>query len=181
MRFQYVMLLLSALYLIGCGNASKKINEDIGNDSTFVDDSLIAGTAEYIGSGKGLNDIRFADFDDNDWLDNEYIRCLRRYLDDYNSGKIKDEGLDQYKERLKGKFIIGWAEPYIMGGLFIQIIFIDYPEDIFTAWVYSGVDEEKEQVIDYEMRSIRLDEEKSDFTKDEILEIMKEHPEYKLW
>lgn len=182
MRYPFlIVLLITALCFVSCGNASKNATEENDNDSTLVDDSLIADTAEYIGSGKGLNEIRFADFDDNDWLDNEYIRCLRRYLDDYNSGKIKDESLDQYKEKLKGKFVIAWAGPYIMGGLFIQFIFIDYPEDIFTAWVYSGVDEEKEQVIDYEMRSIRLDEEKSDFTKDEILEIMKEHPEFKLW
>lgn len=175
------ILLLTALCFVGCENAGKNSVKEIDNDSTFVCDSLSADTAEYVGSGKGLNDIRFANFDENDWLDNEYIRCLRRYLDDYNSGKIKNEYLDQYKEKLKGKFVILWAEPYMAGGMFIQFIFIEYPEDIFTAWVYSGVDEEKELVLDYEMRSISLDEEKSDFTKEEILDIVKEHPELKLW
>lgn len=34
---------------------------------------------------------------------------------------------------------------------------------------------------DYEVRSIQLDEDKSNYTKQEILDIVKEHPEYKLW
>lgn len=181
MKFQHVILLLSALYLNGCGNMGKEINEEIGNDSTLVDDSLLADTVETIGSGKGLNDIRFADFNENDWLDNEYIRCLRRYLDNYNNGTIEDENLDQYKEKLKGKFIIAWSEPCYFGGLFLQITFIDYPDDVFSSWIYSGVDEEQEKVLDYEVRSFSLNEEKSGFTKDDILEIMKEHPELKLW
>lgn len=181
MKYQCFTLFLSALFLIGCGNTSKNVSEKIENDSTLVDDSLLADTTEYIGGGKGLNDIRFADFDENDWLDNEYIRCLRRYLDDYNNGKIKDENLDQYKEKLKGKFIIAWVEPCYFGGLFLQITFIDYPDDVFSSWIYSGVDEEQEKVLDYEVRSFSKNEEKSGFTMDELLEIMKEHPELKLW
>lgn len=175
------VLLLSALYLIGCGNASRSSTEEIDNDSTLIEDSLLADTAEYDGSGKGLNDIRFADFDEKDWLDNEYIRCLRRYLDDYNNGKFEDERLDEYKDKIKGKFVIAWAEPCYFGGLFLQITFIDYPDDVFSSWIYSGVDEKQEKVLDYEVRSFSLNEEKSGFTKDEILEIMKEHPELKLW
>lgn len=128
-----------------------------------------------------LNDIRFADFKDEDWLDNEYIRCLRRYLDDYNSGKIKNEELDQYKEKLKGKFVIGNVEPCYYGGLFLQITFIDYPDDVFSSWVYSSVDEETKTVLDYEVRSFTLNEKKSGFTKEEILKAVKEHPELKLW
>lgn len=181
MKYQCFTLFLSSLFLFGCGYTSERVTEKIENDSTLVDDSLLADTAEYIGGGKGLNDIRFADFDENDWLDNEYIRCLRRYLDDYNNGKNKDENLDQYKEKLKGKFIIAWVEPCFFGGLFLQITFIDYPDDVFSSWIYSGVDEEQEKVLDYEVRSFSLNEEKSGFTKDELLEIMKEHPELKLW
>ena len=176
-----IILLLSALCFVGCGNTSKNTTAEINKDSILVDDSLLADTANYDDTGKGLNDIRFADFDENDWLDNEYIRCLRRYLDDYNSGKIEDERLDEYKDKIKGKFVIAWAEPCYFGGLFLQITFIDYPDDVFTSWVYSFVDEEQEKVLGYEVRSISLNEEKSGFTKDEILEIMKEHPELKLW
>ena len=169
--------LSSSFYIASCATS----NEEIGNDSTLVDDSLLADTAEYIGGGKGLNDIRFADFDENDWLDNEYIRCLRRYLDDYNSGKIENEDLDPHKEKIKGKFVIGWAGPSLVGGMFIQFIFVDYPDDIFLAWVYSFVDEEAETVCGYEVRSLQLSDEKSGFTKEEIFENMKAHPEFKLW
>lgn len=114
-------------------------------------------------------------------MDNEYIRCLRRYLDDYNSGKIQNEGLDNYKEKVKGQFVIGSSEPNLAGGFFLQIIFIDNPDDIFIAWVYSDVDEDTETVLDYDVRSISLSDEKSGFTKDEILDIVKEHYELKLW
>lgn len=175
------LLFFTTLCIIGCGYVSKNSPEENNNDSILVNDSLLSDTAEYVGGGKGLNDIRFADFDEDDWLDNEYIRCLRKYLDDYNNGKIEDENLDEYKEKLKGKFVIAWVEPCYFGGLFLQITFIDYPEDVFSSWIYSGVDEEQEKVLDYEVRSFSLNEEKSGFTKDEIFEIMKEHPELKLW
>ena len=172
---------LAVITLSGCKGVVHAATDIVGNDSAAIVDTLFADTTEYMGSGKGLNDIRFANYTDNDWLDNDYIRCLRRYIDDYNSGKVKNEELDQYKVMLKGKFVIGWAEPYLMGGLFLQIIFVDYPNDMFNAWVYSTVDEETETVLDYEVRSMGYDEEKSGFTKTQILELMKEHPELKLW
>ncbi len=143
-------------------------------------DTLDTDTAGYVGD-KALNDIRFANFEDKDWLDNDYIRCLRQYIDDYNSGKIEDESIDPYKEKLKGQFVIGWSEPALLGGLMLQIIFVDSPADMFTAWIYSGVDEVTETVLDYEVRFIILNEEKTGYTKEQILDIVKEHPEFKLW
>lgn len=171
------LFLVCVIAWAGCTSVNK---ETSGNKDSlnFVNDTLVEDT---ISSGHGLNDIRFANFTDNDWLDNEYIRCLRRYLDDYNNGKIEDKSLDEYKDKLKGKFVIAWSEPCYFGGLFLQITFIDYPDDVFSSWIYSGVDEEQEKVLDYEVRSFSLNEEKSGFTKDELLEIMKEHPELKLW
>ena len=106
---------------------------------------------------------------------------MRKYIDDYNKGKIQDESLDKYKDKIKGKFVIAWAEPSLIGGLFIQYIFIDHPDDVFESWVYSTVDEEKEVVLDYEVRSVMLGDEKSGYTKQEILDLVKEHPELKLW
>lgn len=143
-------------------------------------DTLDTDTAGYVGD-KALNDIRFANFEDKDWLDNDYIRCLRQYIDDYNSGKIEDESIDPYKDKLKGQFVIGWSEPALLGGLMLQIIFVDSPADMFTAWIYSGVDEVTETVLDYEVRFIILNEEKTGYTKEQILDIVKEHPEFKLW
>ena len=63
-------------------------------DSTYEDDS--------IANGKSLNDIRFANFTDKDWLDNEYIRTLRVYIDAFVNGKVKDDELELYKSDVKG-------------------------------------------------------------------------------
>ena len=148
---------------------------DANTDSILDEDSV------SIGNGKGLNDIRFSKFADKDWLDNEYIRCLRNYLDDYNRGKIKDGDLDPYKDKVRGKFVIGSVEPFIMGGLFIRVMFIDNPEDIFSVWVYSSVDESTETIVDYSVHGIKHDDEKSGFTKEEVLGLLKGHPEQKMW
>ena len=132
-------------------------------------------------NNKGLNGIRFAQFEEKDWLDNDYIRCLRKYLDDYLSGKIEDESLEPYKEIIKGKFVIGDVEPYLLGGMFIRFIFVDSPNNMFSAWVYSEVDEDREVVTGYSVRSITLQDDNSGITKSQILELSKEHPELKLW
>lgn len=137
--------------------------------------------SETIGRDKSLNDIRFADFKDEDWLDNDYIRSLRAYIDDYKKGKVEDSTLDKYKDKIQGQFVIWNAEPFIMGGLFIQFVFVDSPNDIFAVGVYSYVDEETEKVSGYSVRSIKLENENSGLTKEEILELVKEHPELKLW
>ena len=132
-------------------------------------------------NNKGLNEIRFAHFEDKDWLDNDYIRCLRKYLDDYLCGKIEDDGLEPYKGIIQGKFVLGDTEPFILGGLFIRFIFVDSPNNMFSAWVYSDVDEDREVVTGYSVRAIKLEDDNSGFTKNRILELVKEHPELKLW
>ncbi|MEE1004950.1 MAG: hypothetical protein UH685_06400 [Bacteroidaceae bacterium] len=77
MRYlKLIALLLTTLCFVDCEKVSKNAVEEIDNDSTHVNDSLITDTAEYICSGKGLNDIRFADFDENNWQDNGlYVVC----------------------------------------------------------------------------------------------------------
>lgn len=174
-------LILGSIDWGGNAESDKDIQslEDVMMDSSYEDS--IQFKDDSIGNGKGLNDIRFANFTDKDWLDNEYIRCLRKYLDDYNSGNIKDEDLDPYKEKVCGKFVIGSCEPYLFGGLVISIMFVDNPDDVFSAWVYSSVDEKTETIMDYSVRGIWHEEEKSGFTKEEILTLLKEHPEQKLW
>ena len=129
-----------------------------------------------------LNDIRFADFKTSkDWLDNEYIRTLRRYLDDYTAGKVEDAELEPYKEGLKSKFVIYNTEPYIGGGLFIQVIFLDMPDKIFASSVYSFVNQDTKTVTGYECRGIHLATEESGVTKEEILQAVNETPDLKLW
>lgn len=128
-----------------------------------------------------LNDIRFADFKNEDWLDNDYIRCLRKYLDDFNSGKIENEDLEPYKEKIQGKFVIADVEPSIWGGLRILFVFIDYPEYLFSAYVYSTVDVEKKKVVSYSVQYVSVTDNEYEMTKEEILDSLKVHLEFKLW
>lgn len=136
---------------------------------------------DTIGTRKTLNEIRFNGWERSDWLDNEYIRTLRKYLDDYNSGKVCNAKLDPYKEQIKGQFVIYDITPYILGGAYIRITFLDIPNRVFSSWVYSNVDEKKEIVESYEFRSISIEEETTDMTKEDILQAIKEMDGLKLW
>ena len=137
--------------------------------------------ADTIGTRKTLNEIRFNGCEISEWLDNEYIRTLRKYLDDYNSGKVCNAKLDPYKEQIKGQFVIYDITPYILGGAYIRITFLDMPNRVFSSWVYSNVDEKKEIVESYEFRSISIEEETTDMTKEDILQAIKEMDGLKLW
>lgn len=172
----FMTLLLTGLAM----PCAAQIEEEEPVDSV-LEDSTAMVFEDSTAMAPSLNDIRFADFEDDDWLDNEYIRTVRKYIDAYNEGKEENEQLEVYKNDIKGKFVILNVEPFMFGGLLIQIIFIDNPENIFTAWVYSFVDEETRTISDYEVRMFALDETKFDMTKEQILELLKEHPEYKLW
>ena len=134
-----------------------------------------------VSQGKSLNDIRFGGWTQKEWLDNEYIRTIRKHLDAYHRGEIQDTNLDQHKANINGKFVIGNIEPYLLGGAFVYLMFVDNPSKVFTTWVYSDVDEKTETVLGYECRGLKLEDYESEFTKEEILQISKEHPEMKLW
>lgn len=147
-------------------------------------DSIVDTTmqmADTIGTRKSLNDIRFDGWESSDWLDNEYIRTLRRYLDDYNSGKVSNENLDPYKEQIREKFVIYDITPYILGGAYIRITFLDMPDRVFSSWVYSNVDEKEEIVKSYEFRAISIDDETTGMTKEDILQAVEEMDGVKLW
>lgn len=147
-------------------------------------DSIIDSTIQMedtIGTRKTLNEIRFNGWERRDWLDNEYIRTLRKYLDDYNSGKVCNAKLDPYKGQIKGQFVIYDITPYILGGAYIRITFLDMPNRVFSSWIYSNVDENKEIVESYEFRSISIEEETTDMTKEDILQAIKEMDGLKLW
>lgn len=58
---------------------------DKAKQDSIIDTAI--QVADTIGTRKTLNDIRFGGWERSDWLDNAYIRSLRRYLDDYNSGE----------------------------------------------------------------------------------------------
>lgn len=94
--------------------------------------------ADTIGTRKTLNEIRFDGWERSDWLDNEYIRTLRKYLDDYNNGIVSNPALDPYKEQIKGQFVVYDINPYLLGGAIIRITFLDMPDRVFSSWIYSA-------------------------------------------
>lgn len=52
---------------------------------------------------RSINEIRFDGWTDKDWLDNDYIRALRKYIDTYCHGEIKNSDLDQYMSIMQSK------------------------------------------------------------------------------
>lgn len=173
-RFLFIISTLVALSAYSQQNSST-----VPKDFESLDTTL--QTTDTISTGKSLNDIRFDGWERSDWLDNEYIRTLRIYLDDYNKGVVSNPDLDPYKEQIKGKFVIYDITPYLLGGAFIRITFLDMPDRVFCSWIYSEVDEDKETVESYEFRFISIEEETTDMTKDDILQAIKEMDGLKLW
>lgn len=151
------------------------------SDANGDRDSATAET-DSIAPGKCLNDIRFEGWTADDWLDNDYVRELRSYLNSVSSGAINaDEDIEPYKDKLSEPFIIANISPHIMGGVDLTVIFPDMPDLLFNSWIYSFVDTETESVLDYDVRWFNLCEERTGMTRDDIEEIMKDQPEIKLW
>ncbi len=130
---------------------------------------------------KSLNDIRFENWTEDDWQDNDYYREIRKYITSFQQGKVEDEVLEANKEVLSSKFIVLEAQPMIAGGLWTCISFLESADKIFRVWVYSFVNEDKEKVLGYEVRTFRLHEEPSGLTKEDYLEIAAYNPKVKLW
>ena len=164
-----IIFIATLLALSAYSTEPDKVKQD-----SIIDITIQA--EDTIGTRKTLNDIRFDGWERSDWLDNEYIRTLRKYLDDYNSGRVSNANLDPYKEQIKGKFVVYDINSYLLGGALIRITFLDMPDR-----VYSNVDEKKETVESYEFRSISIEEEKTDMTKEDILQAIKEMDGLKLW
>lgn len=132
-------------------------------------------------TNKGLNQIRFENWTEDDWQDNDYYREIRKYITSFQRGGVRDGVLSANKDVLDSKFIVLQAEPFLAGGLWINISFLDAPEMMFQVWVYGFVDEGKEVVWGYEVRNFRLHEEPTGFTKEDYLKLIANHPEIKLW
>ena len=186
----YLLLLTCLLTLASCNFKNNKVNETnstenmevVSNEQTtpIVAYTLDSDTTEEK-RGETLNDIRFAGWGKAEWVDNEYIRTVRRYLDAYNNGEIIDTELDEYKDDIQGKFIIGDIQPWMLGGAIIYIVFYDHPEKLFYSVVYSYVDEQTREVYDYECRGIRLETAEYGSSQDEIEQFLKDCPEHKMW
>ena len=161
-------------------NPSKRNVSVVNDNSLEIEDSAEVDD-DGISMGKSLNEIRFGNFEEKDWYDNEYIRALRRYVDDLSKGKVDDEDVLSYRNDVKGKFVVVNSEQSLGGGLYILIVFVDKPENIFRSWVYSFVDEGSETITGYEVRLFNLEKEKSTLTKEQLLEAVDKYPELKLW
>lgn len=155
------------------------MTHDKAKQDSIIDTAI--QVADTIGTRKTLNEIRFDGWERSDWLDNEYIRTLRKYLDDYNNGIVSNPVLDPYREQIEGQFVVYDINPYLLGGALIRITFLDMPDRVFSSWIYSNVDEKKEIVESYEFRSIGIEEETTGMTKEDILQAIKEMEGLKLW
>ena len=177
--------ILASILLCSCGgkkNVDYNVNNDGASTEVTAHDTVAADIAEVSNTTKkSLNDIRFAGWTEKEWLDNEYIRTLRQYLDDYSQGKIENEELEPYRHLTKGQFVVGQIEPFMLGGVFMYIMFVDDPEKVFTVCVYSEVNSETEEIGKHEVRSIEYQSEVPGMPKELLQQIMKEHPEQKVW
>lgn len=187
------LLPIFALLIAGCGSQSSKqkiatqptetTTESIEEPNTQEREQVIlqdstSGSAEM----ESLNDIRFGNWTDEDWLDNDYFRALRKYIDAFLQGKVENKDLASYQSILKSKFVIYYVDPSIGGGLSVTILFLDNPHIIFDAWIYSDVDVTTRKVVSYHIYGFKArEDEYSSITKEDLLTIIKEHPEHKLW
>ena len=173
------------LSLLSCNNQHRTKGADISDEDKINIDTTSYITecesVEYTTYRETLNEIRFAGWTRKEWADNEYIREVRRHIDAYNRGEIEDPGLDEYKEYIQGKFVIGDIKPGLWGGAFMYIVFFDYPDKTFSVLVYSDVDEETRTVSNYKCYGLQLEDFDLGYSQEDILQFLKECPEHRLW
>lgn len=128
----------------------------------------------------GLNAMRFNNWSEEKWLDNNYIRSVRIYLDAYCAGIFKQVDLDKYKKTLQGNFVVYCIEPFLLGGVCINAIMMDNPTVIVSFWVYSSVSDDK--IISYDVHLLEVEQiEKTIYTKEELIRFTRENPIHKIW
>ena len=194
LAFELKMQLMRTILLLACMISLLSCNcQNTSNRRSTVDDSAIdtssctmtSEVTEYEATEdetrETLNDIRFDGWTKKEWADNEYIRAVRKYIDEYNKGEIENPDLDEQKKYIRGKFAIADIQPYLTGGALIYIIFYDNPEQTFSAHVYSDVDEKTRVVSNYECRGLKNENMNLEFSQEAILQFLKECPEQRLW
>lgn len=177
-----IIYCICIIAVLSCNSQNNTNRRNIAEDSAVEANSYSEASEVADKGGKeSLNDIRFAGWTKNEWADNDYIRAVRKYIDAYNSGEIKNSDLDEHKKYIQGKFAIADIQPYLTGGALIYIIFYDNPEQTFSAHVYSDVDEKTRVVSKYECRGLKNENMDLEFSQEDILQFLKECPEYRLW
>ena len=148
-------------------------------------DPFVVGSNEKIilkdpeTANDGLNGIRFEEWSDKEWLNNNYIRSVRLYLDAYVLGLVKNEAFDKHKSAMKGKFCICSIEPFMGGGAWMHIAFVDDTSFSLRFWVYSFVTDNA--ISGYDVRSADLIDEPLGLTTEEVKDILKQNPHNQLW
>jgi len=171
--------MLSPMLLSLCGGNNKQNAEDTQVEDTGV--NMESATAKIIESEEKLNEIRFGNWKNEDWYDNDYFRFLRKTIDDCLKGIENEdtEHLQGYKSFLHGQFFVNDVKVFLGGGVSISLAFLDQPEILYDAWVYSYV--VGQTVIGYNLRAFSKSNETLNATKEEVIERMKEFPYLKLW
>lgn len=180
MKLKTMPLLLAIVLAFSCKTESKAKEQT--NEIVAESVETEAEVNESNESSESLNEIRFERFQSNmDWMDNEYIRALRSHLNACASGEINEACLEAYPEFAKGKIGIMQSEPFLMGGLFVYFFFVEDPNLVFNANVYSDVDPETRVVSGYRVLSMSKGDMETGLTKEEVLNMAKENPDHKLW
>ena len=178
MRKRFFPIICSAMIMtMGtavCANATTSV-------AAMAKEETSQTTTDEDSKKKSLNEIRFDGWGEKEWSDNEYIRTLRKHIDAHNRGETWIINFIPYNEYVKGKFVICYMNEAIYGGANILFFFIDNPSVIFSAWVYSSVDIEKEVVTGYEVREVWVDDENSGITKEQVLKDLEARPEIIVW
>ena len=172
------MILCTCLFQLSSCNQQRRQNKD--DEISEICQETASETAEA-GTRETLNDIRFDGWTKKEWADNEYIREVRRYIDAYNNGEFEDPDLDEYKEYIQGKFVIGDINPGLWGGAFMYIMFYDHPDMTFSVLVYSDVDEETRTVSNYKCYGLKYEDMDLGYSQEDILQFLKECPEHRMW
>ena len=129
-----------------------------------------------------MDSMVFASRSGAEWLNNNYIRSVRLYLDAYVLGLVKNEAFDKHKSAMKGKFIICQIEPFMGGGAWMHITFVDDTSFSLRFWVYSFVNESNPIAIEgYDVRGADLVDEPLGISPSELKDILKENPLNTLW
>lgn len=184
---QSVICLVCLISLLSCNYQNNSNGRSIVDNHTIDTSSYTVASEDTVYEAtedetrETLNDIRFAGWTKKEWADNEYIREVRRYINAYNKGEIENSALDAHKGYMQGKFIIADISPCLWGGAFIYFSFYDYPDKVFSAMVYSDVDEKTRVVSNYECRSLTYEDLDLNITQEEIRQFLKESPEQKMW
>ncbi len=107
---------------------------------------------------------------------------MRLYLNAYYLGLVKNEDLDKHKAAMCGKFMVLQFEPFLGGGAWLAVGFVDDPSFFLRFWVYSFVVEsDPVNIQGYDVRGVEMFDEPIGLTSEEIKEIIKDDSNQKLW